>query len=213
MNVSIIESGLNPAQKEAATSIEGPVLVVAGAGTGKTRTLVYRLAHMVGQGIAPEQILLLTFTRKAAQEMTGRATKLMDRSCQGITGGTFHSVANILLRRYGHHKGYAPNFTILDRGEAEGVVNLLKSSLDMGGHGKKFPTKRVILNMLSGAVNKALDLESLVFEQYEHLAEFLPDILEINEHYHKFKLEHSLMDYDDLLVNFRDILADSEEVR
>lgn len=213
MPLSIVDSGLNPAQKEAVTTIDGPVLVIAGAGTGKTRTLIYRMAHMVEQGISPEQILLLTFTRKAAQEMTRRATLLMDQSCRGVTGGTFHSVANILLRRYGHYIGYAPNFTILDRGEAEGVINLLKSSLDLGGRGKKFPTKRVILNMLSGSVNKAIDLENLVLEQYEHLAEFLPDILEIKKHYHKFKLEHNLMDYDDLLVNFRDLLVRHREVR
>ncbi|MFP3983917.1 MAG: ATP-dependent helicase [Desulfurivibrionaceae bacterium] len=213
MSSSITDSGLNPAQMEAATTIEGPVLVIAGAGTGKTRTLVYRLAYMVEQGVAPGQILLLTFTRRAAQEMTGRAALLMDQSCQGVMGGTFHSVANILLRRYGHYKGYAPNFTILDRGEAEGVINLLKSSLELGGRGKKFPTKRVVLNMLSGAVNKALDLETLVLEQYEHLQEFLPDILQIKKHYDKFKMEHNLMDYDDLLINFRDILTDNVEVR
>ncbi|MFO7761205.1 MAG: ATP-dependent helicase [Desulfobia sp.] len=210
---SVTDSGLNPAQKEAATTIEGPVLVIAGAGTGKTRTLVYRMAYMVEQGISSGQILLLTFTRKAAQEMTGRAMMLMNQSCQGVTGGTFHSVANVLLRRYSHYKGYPPNFTILDRGEAEGVIKLLKSSLDLGGSGRKFPGKRVILNMLSGSVNKALDLETLVFEQYEHLSEFLPDILRINKHYENFKVEHNLMDYDDLLVNLRDILADNEEVR
>ena len=101
---------LNEAQYEAVTTVDGAVLVIAGAGSGKTRTLVYRLAHLVEQGIAPEKILLLTFTRKAAQEMLQRASVLLDESCQRVMGGTFHATANLLLRRYCRHLGYEPNY-------------------------------------------------------------------------------------------------------
>jgi DNA helicase-2/ATP-dependent DNA helicase PcrA len=204
---------LNPAQFEAVQTINGPVLVIAGAGSGKTRTLVYRLVHMVEQGIAPDHILLLTFTRKAAQQMVGRAATLLDDTCQRVMGGTFHAVANLLLRRYGHHVGYAPNFTILDRADAEGIINLIKSSLDLSGAGKRFPSKRVILNIISGSVNKSHSLEELVSSQYFHLAEFMDDLHRIRKHYQQFKRDHGLMDYDDLLVNFRDVLAENEHVR
>ncbi|MBU0966120.1 MAG: UvrD-helicase domain-containing protein [Proteobacteria bacterium] len=204
---------LNPAQFEAVQTIKGPVLVIAGAGSGKTRTLVYRLVHMVEQGIAPDNILLLTFTRKAAQQMVGRAATLLDDTCQRVMGGTFHAVANLLLRRYGHYVGYAPNFTILDRADAEGIINLIKSSLDLSGAGKRFPSKRVILNIISGSVNKSHSLEELVSSQYFHLAEFMDDLHRIRNHYQQFKRDHGLMDYDDLLVNFRDVLAENENVR
>jgi len=204
---------LNSAQFEAVRTINGPVLVIAGAGSGKTRTLVYRLVHLVEQGIAPDNILLLTFTRKAAQEMLGRAATLLDDSCQRVMGGTFHAVANLLLRRYGHHVGYASNFTILDRADAEGIINLIKSSLDLSGAGKRFPSKRVILNIISGSVNKSHPFDELIASQYFHLVEFMDDLRRIRGHYQQFKRDHGLMDYDDLLVNFRDVLAENENVR
>src|SRR5882724_11715668 len=118
---------LNPAQYEAATALTGPVLVIAGAGSGKTRTLVYRVARLVESGVNPGQILLLTFTRKAAEEMLRRAAALVGTSCERVAGGTFHSFANVVLRRAARHVGLEPNFTILDRGDSEDVVNLLRS--------------------------------------------------------------------------------------
>ncbi len=204
---------LNPAQHEAVTHLDGPLLVVAGAGSGKTRTLVYRVAHLLELGILPENLLLLTFTRRAAQEMLWRASLLLDESCQDVAGGTFHAMANMLLRRYGYHIGYPPNFTIIDRSDAEGIINILKSSLALAGAGKRFPTKRVILNMISKAVNRSMDLESLLYEEYEHLEEFLNDINLLQDHYHKFKFDHSLMDYDDLLVNLQRVLKENTQVR
>ena len=204
---------LNPAQYEAVTHRDGPLLVVAGAGSGKTRTLVYRVAHLLELGILPENLLLLTFTRRAAQEMLWRASHLLDESCQDVAGGTFHAMANMLLRRYGYHIGYSPNFTIIDRADAEGIVNILKSSLALAGAGKRFPTKRVIINMISKAVNKSMDLESLLYDEYEHLEEFLSDIILLRDHYKKFKFEHGLMDYDDLLVNLKQLLNENLQVR
>lgn len=209
----ISRKALNESQYEAVTTVSGPILVIAGAGSGKTRTLVYRLAHLVEQGIAPEQILLLTFTRKAAQEMLARASLLIDDSCQRVMGGTFHAVANLLLRRYCRYLGYPANFTIIDQSDAEGIVNLLKSSLNMGRESKRFPSKRVVINILSKAVNKGMSIDELVGDEYGHLDDFIDDLITIRKHYEKFKLEHGLMDYDDLLINWRKLLADFPEVR
>lgn len=204
---------LNEAQRQAVTTSEGPVLVIAGAGSGKTRTLVYRVAHLMEQGVAPENILLLTFTRKAAQEMLWRAGRLLNDSCNRVVGGTFHGTANMLLRRYGSILGFASNFTIIDRADAEGIVNLLKSSLGYGGATKQFPSKRVLISMISGSVNKSMALEDLVYQQYAHLSEYLDEILSLERHYHDFKRDNGLMDYDDLLVNWKRLLQESEEVR
>lgn len=210
---SSFKDALNLAQYEAVTTVDKPVLVIAGAGTGKTRTLVYKVAYLVDQGIPPENILLLTFTRKAAQEMLLRASLLMDSACENVVGGTFHAVANMLLRRYGHHLGYASNFTILDRSDSEGIVNLLKSSLHLTGSGKRFPAKRMIINIISQAVNKSMSIAELMEERYQHLLLYLDDIKMIHEQYVKFKFEHGLMDYDDLLVNFKQVLVEQPLVR
>nr|WP_321468427.1 ATP-dependent helicase [uncultured Desulfobulbus sp.] len=204
---------LNPAQYTAATHGEGPILVIAGAGSGKTRTLVYRMAYLIEQGVYPESILLLTFTRRAAQEMLHRAGELTAGSCRRVMGGTFHATANILLRRWGHHIDIGSNFTIIDRGDAEGIINLLKSSLGMAGAGKRFPSKRVVMNLISGAINKATSMEQLVYREQIHLTEFIPDFYTIAEHYRQFKLDHGLMDYDDLLVYLKKLLMESEQAR
>jgi DNA helicase-2/ATP-dependent DNA helicase PcrA len=206
-------SELNDAQYEAVTTTEGPVLVIAGAGSGKTRTLVYRVAYLMQQGVAPDNILLLTFTRKAAQEMLWRSGRLLNDTCSRVVGGTFHGTANLLLRRYGSCLGIASNFTIIDRADAEGIIHLLKSSLGMGGAMKQFPSKRLLISMISGAVNKSIDLEDLVFEQYTHLSEHLEDIVSLQRHYQEFKRDNGLMDYDDLLVNWKRMLQESDEVR
>jgi DNA helicase-2/ATP-dependent DNA helicase PcrA len=204
---------LNEAQYAAVTHGEGPVLVIAGAGSGKTRTLVYRMAYLLQQGVAPESILLLTFTRRAAQEMLWRAAQITDQSCKRIPGGTFHATSNMLLRQHGHHLGFGSGFTIIDRGDAEGIINLIKSSLGLAGAGKRFPSKRVIINLLSGSINKARPIEDLVFESHNHLSEFIDDFHEIAKHYARFKTDHGLMDYDDLLVNWQRLLAESPQAR
>lgn len=204
---------LNPAQHSAVIRTEGPVLVVAGAGSGKTRTLVYRVAHLLEKGVAPENILLLTFTRKSAQEMLWRAGRLLNDSCNRVVGGTFHGTANLLLRRYGSHLGFGSSFTIIDRSDAEGIINLLKSSLGLTGRDLQFPSKRVILNMISGAVNKSMPLEDLLFAGYVHLSEHADDLLRLQKHYREFKFTHALMDYDDLLVNWKRLLAEVPEAR
>jgi DNA helicase II / ATP-dependent DNA helicase PcrA len=204
---------LNESQYAAVTTKTGPVLVIAGAGSGKTRTLVYRVAHLVEQGVPPESILLLTFTRKASQEMLWRAGRLLNENCNRVVGGTFHGIANLLLRRYGTQLGFGPSFTIIDRGDAEGIINLLKSSLGLGKKDKRFPSRRAMINMISGSINKSIALEDLVQDQYAHLLEHLQDILILQKHYQDFKFDHGLMDYDDLLVNWKRLLAELPEVR
>jgi DNA helicase-2/ATP-dependent DNA helicase PcrA len=210
---AVTPEALNRAQFTAATHGQGPILVIAGAGSGKTRTLVYRMAYLIEQGVAPESILLLTFTRRAAQEMLHRAGELTSGSCRRVMGGTFHATANILLRRYGHHIGIGANFTIIDRGDAEGIINLLKSSLGMAGAGKRFPSKRVVMNLISGAINKATSIDQLVSQEQIHFTEFISDFYTIAEHYRQFKLDHGLMDYDDLLVFWKKLLLESEQAR
>ncbi len=204
---------LNAQQYEAVTTVDGAVLVVAGAGSGKTRTLVYRVAHLLHSGVPPERILLLTFTRKASQEMLWRAGQLLNDSCSRVVGGTFHGIANMLLRRYSASLGFGSSFTIIDRADAEGIINLLKSSLGFSGKEKQFPSKRVLINMISGAVNKSRDLEDLILEQYGHLSEHLDDILVLRKHYGEFKFDHGLMDYDDLLVNWKRLLEEDPQAR
>ena len=204
---------LNESQYLAVTTTEGAVLVIAGAGSGKTRTLVYRVVHLVETGVPPEAILLLTFTRKASQEMLWRAGRLLNENCNRVVGGTFHGVANMLLRRYGSRIGYGSSFSIIDRADAEGIINLLKSSLGLGKHDKRFPSKRAVINMISGSINRSIDLEGLVNDQYAHLSEHLEDILLLHKAYQQFKFDHGLMDYDDLLVNWKRLLVESPEVQ
>ncbi len=210
---SVTLQELNESQYAAVTQTEGPVLVIAGAGTGKTRTLVYRVAHLVERGVAPESILLLTFTRKASQEMLYRAGRLLNENCSRVVGGTFHGVANLLLRRYGAQLGYGSSFTIIDRSDAEGIVNLLKSSLGFGKKDKRFPTRRAIVNMISGSVNRSIPLDELVAEHHAHLSDHLEDLLVLSRHYRDFKYDHGLMDYDDLLVNWKRLLAEYPDVQ
>ncbi len=204
---------LNQSQYTAVTSTDGPVLVIAGAGSGKTRTLVYRVAHLVETGVAPESILLLTFTRKASQEMLYRAGRLLNENCKRVVGGTFHGVANLLLRRYGGELGFGSSFTIIDRADAEGICNLIKSSLGLGKKDKRFPSKRAIINIISGSINKSIPIDELILEQYSHLSDHMDDLLLLNKHFQEFKYDHGLMDYDDLLVNWKRLLAECPAVQ
>ena len=206
-------SSLNRAQYQAVTHKDGPVLVIAGAGSGKTMTLVHRTAWLLNQGVDPEAVLLLTFTRRAAREMLDRAATLSSCSCTGIMGGTFHSVANILLRRHGRFLGFPSDFSIIDRGDSEGIINHIRTALNLSGPGKRFPTKRVLFNIFSGAVNKSWPLEELIIREHTHLVEYTQDIRLVLNEYRSFKESNRLMDYDDLLVNLRLLLSESDFAR
>ncbi|MGH7899029.1 MAG: ATP-dependent helicase, partial [Candidatus Binatia bacterium] len=198
---------LNPAQHAAACHLEGPVLVIAGAGSGKTRTLVYRVARLVEMGVAPQSILLLTFTRHAAEVMLERAAELVGPDCGRVCGGTFHSFANILLRRFARAIGREPSFTILDRGDSEDVIQLLRTGMGLDRKERRFPKKQTIGEIFSMAVNKSVSLPRIVESQYLHLADHLDDLERLRLGYDAYKTEKNLFDYDDLLVKLRDLLA------
>ena len=203
---------LNQAQHEVATTLEGPVLVIAGAGSGKTRTLVYRVARLVESGVSPTNVLLLTFTRKAAEEMLARAAGLVGASCERVAGGTFHSFANTVLRRFARQVGLEPNFTILDRSDAEDVIALLRSRAGLDRKERRFPRKNTILEILSMAVNRSVTVPEVVEASYGHLVEHLDDLLRLGEGYARYKRERNVADYDDLLVHLRDLVRDNPEV-
>jgi DNA helicase-2/ATP-dependent DNA helicase PcrA len=203
---------LNPAQYEAVTTYNGSLLVLAGAGSGKTRTLVYRVAHMVEDGIDPASILLLTFTRRAAEEMLQRAGALLGGRCDKVTGGTFHSFANTVLRRYASLLGFANAFTILDRSDSEDVINLIRTRLGLDKKERRFPRKQTIIEIISLAANKTCSLAEVLDDQFPHLFSELEDLLRIEEYYRVYKQERSLLDYDDLLVKLRELLLTHPEV-
>ena len=204
---------LNPAQHDAATSLNGPLLVIAGAGTGKTRALVYRVARLVESGVDPANILLLTFTRRASAEMLRRASQLLDGRCERVAGGTFHSFANTVLRRHGAALGISPGFTILDRGDSEDVINLLRAQLGLDKKEKRFPRKQAIAEIYSMAVNKSRPLNELIDEEYPHLLDYFDELLELQARYALYKHERNLLDYDDLLVKLRELLDTHPEIR
>ena len=204
---------LNPAQLEAVQSTQGQYLVIAGAGSGKTRTLVYRVAFLVEKGVKPEEILLLTFTRKAAEEMLTRASTLLDERCRKVSGGTFHSFANSILRKYAKLLGVSNNFTILDRADSEDVVNLIRTQLGFNKQDKRFPRKRAIMEIISISVNKSAAIDDVIYDEYPQFMEWTDEIKKINSEYAKYKYSKSLLDYDDLLVYLKNLLEKHENVR
>ncbi len=197
---------LNPAQYEAVSSVEGAYLVIAGAGTGKTRTLVFRVARLIEMGYDPKSILLLTFTRKAAREMMNRAAILLDNRCSRINGGTFHSYANSILRKYAKAVGLDNGFTILDQGDSEDVINLIRAQLNLAKLKKRFPNKSTIFKILSLSVNTGKKIEEIVEQEYPHFFEFTDRIYDIAKIYSSYKKKNSLLDYDDLLIYLKEFL-------
>jgi DNA helicase-2/ATP-dependent DNA helicase PcrA len=145
--------------------------------------------------------------------MLWRAASLIGNSTAQVTGGTFHAIANSLLRRYAHLLGYPSSFSIIDQADAEGIVNLLKSSLGLGRESRQFPSKRAIVGIFSGAANHSISVQDLIDRHYTHLAEHLDDLLTLYQFYQSYKQEHALMDYDDLLLNWRRLLAEQPEAR
>ncbi|MGH7236256.1 MAG: ATP-dependent helicase, partial [Nitrospiraceae bacterium] len=204
---------LNPQQLAAVTAGDGPALVIAGAGSGKTRTLVYRVAYLIDLGNDPGTILLLTFTRKAAQEMLKRVGLLIGSRSERVSGGTFHSVANMLLRRYGRPIGLEPGFTILDRGDAEDLIGLLRTQLGLHEKDKRFPRKGTIAEIFSKCENTLRSMEEIVLGEFEHFSEHLEDLEKLKRTYQAAKRQRQLLDYDDLLVKLRELLGAGEEAR
>lgn len=197
---------LNPSQYEAASAVEGIYLIIAGAGTGKTRTLVFRVARLIESGYEPDSILLLTFTRKAANEMMRRASMLLDDRCSKIRGGTFHSFANITLRKYARVLGLDSNFTILDQGDSEDVINLIRSQDKFLTKERRFPNKQTLGKVYSLSVNTKRKVQEIIEEDYPHFLPLLDKILEIQKIYNDYKKKNNLLDYDDLLLYLKEFL-------
>lgn len=207
------ESVLNPEQLKAVMTLDGPLLVIAGAGSGKTRTLVYRVARLVEKGVPPENILLLTFTRKAAGEMLERAAALSDERCRNVSGGTFHSLAYRVLRNHAGLLGFDRDFTILDRSDMEEVIQSLVPEVLAEKGAVRFPRRATLANILSKGANLQRSVEDLVMEEYTQFMEYVPRLERLAKLYERHKQENQLMDYDDLILFLRQVLSGHEEIR
>ncbi len=197
---------LNASQFEAASAVNGCYLIIAGAGTGKTRTLVFRVARLIELGYDPNSILLLTFTRKAANEMMKRSSILLDDRCSKIRGGTFHSFANLTLRKYAKVIGIDSSFTILDQGDSSDVINLIRSQDGFITKEKRFPNKQTLNKVFSLSVNTGRKVEEIIENDYPHFIPLLDKILQIQKIFTEYKRRNNLLDYDDLLVYLREFL-------
>ena len=206
------EKDLNEAQLEAVKCKDGTVLVIAGAGSGKTKTLTYRVARLIESGVKPDNILLLTFTKKAADEMLNRAVSILDSRCEKVAGGTFHSFSNFILRKYSAFLDLRNNFTIIDRADAEDVVNHIRSQI-VEKQEKRFPRKTTILDIYSKAINKNMTTEEVIASEYNQFLHCVEKINEISKAYVAYKRQNSLLDYDDLLLYLRTLLQSNDEIR
>ena len=207
------EKELNESQYQAVTTIDGPLLIVAGAGTGKTRTLVYRVARLVETGIRPESISLLTFTRRAATSMLARAASLADQRCQRVSGGTFHSMAHSVLRRYPEMAGVLRTFTVLDSNDAEDVIDIVRRQSGVATKDRRFPRKRTLAAIFSMSVNKVLSIEEVLNLCYPQFAHEQEDLEKLFKAFDQFKRARQLLTYDDLLVRLRDALEENPDLR
>jgi DNA helicase-2/ATP-dependent DNA helicase PcrA len=221
---------LNPAQRQAAsfgqkaatgTFAAGPLLVIAGAGTGKTMTLAHRVAHLIIQGVSPQRILLLTFTRRAAQEMTRRVESIVRQAVCGSNGpqvaqgilpwsGTFHSVANRLLRRYANNLGLDPGFSVLDRGDAADLMDVARHELGLSRKARRFPKKDTCLAIYSRCINTRKPLLDSLDETYPWCADWEQELRTLFRHYVERKQDSQALDYDDLLLYWCHLVADAE---
>ncbi|MCA9543126.1 MAG: ATP-dependent helicase [Myxococcales bacterium] len=204
---------LNDEQRRVVEAGGGPLLVIAGAGTGKTRALTYRTAHLIEQGVAPDRIMLLTFTNKAAREMTDRVSRLLPDAATRVWAGTFHSIANRILRQHADQLGYGNNYGILDPQEARDLMDLtLARTVDDPGK-RRLPKAQVLLKMLSTAVNTDRALGQVIEADHPQFLSALPIIDAVLTGYLGQKVEMNVMDYDDLLVNWQLLLSDHPELR
>lgn len=206
------EEDLNEAQLEAVKSKDGPILVIAGAGSGKTKTLTYRVARLIEDGIKHENILLLTFTKKAAAEMLSRATIVLDNRCEKVAGGTFHSFANIILRKYSKLLGLKNNFTIMDRADCEDVINHIVGQL-FPKKEKRFPKKSTLLDIYSKSINKVTPTKQIIADEFPQFAHCEDKIIEVHKAYVAYKRENSVLDYDDLLLYIKLLLENNDGLR
>ena len=204
---------LNPGQRAAVQAPDGAHLVIAGAGTGKTRTLVHRVAWLIEQGVEPQRIALLTFTRRAAKEMLERATALVGAPAQRVQGGTFHSFAASILRRHAEALGYPPGFSVLDTDDAASLVGVIRDQMGIASKERKFPRKDTLYKIFSSVANTRKSLAATVEEQYPAYAHEIETIEQIAQAFAKRKRQQGVMDFDDLLNRLAELLRDHPAVR
>ena len=204
---------LNPQQHDAATAGDGPLLIVAGAGTGKTRTLIYRLAYLVETGTNPERIVLLTFTRRAANDMTARAAQLLDGRCEKVQGGTFHAFCLQVLRRHAPALDLPRNFTVLDAADAADVLSVLRARGDYASGEERFPQKRTLYNMFSSATNRDEALQEVLANRYPQYTGHLKALKQLQREYRQYKQSHGMLDFDDLLERTLELFDNNDEIR
>lgn len=204
---------LNPAQYDAVMHNSGPALVIAGAGTGKTRTLIYRVARLIESGVDPKSILLLTFTRRAAGEMLRRASMLLDDRCRRVEGGTFHRYCSKLLHIHADRIGYPENFTIIDTSDAMDTIHLLRARLDDIKQTKRFPKKSTLYSIFSTSINKMISIPDVLENEYPQFKKHADTINTLYNEYANYKRVNYVMDFDDLLIHSRNLLRDNEEIR
>ena len=203
---------LNKQQLAAVTASPGPLLVIAGAGSGKTRTLTYRVAYLLENGIDPRNILLLTFTNKAAREMLGRVANLLPIDASGLWGGTFHSVGNRILRRHGTALGYSSGFTIMDREDQKDLIDAVVTSAGIDPKEIRFPKGDVLAEIFSFVVNTEKPMEELLAEKFPYFLPLLDKIQNVRERYEQKKKATNSMDFDDLLQKSLSMFQQHERI-
>lgn len=206
-----LETQLNPSQYAAVTTLDGPIVVIAGAGSGKTRVIEYRVLYLVQNKINPNSILLLTFTRRAAKTMLDRAAR-HDPQCKNVEGGTFHSFAYKMLKRYGKVIGFPDSFSILDEGDAEEAIHRCCNMLGFFAREKRFPKKDTLKGIISMSINKSISIGEVLKKEYPHFLEYSSDIENLRKKYTEYKINKNYLDYDDLLVYLR-LLLENEDIR
>lgn len=204
---------LNEAQKSVILSPPGPILVVAGAGTGKTNTLVNKLASLVQNGLDPSSLLLLTFTKRAAKEMLNRATRKLDSRMMSVHGGTFHSFCHHFLRKYSLAVSLNSNFTILDEDDATSLVGMARDQVVSKESKVRFPKKETLSEIFSGSFNLQISLEKMLQKDYPMFLSLTKEIQEIKSKFIELKLKYNSLDFDDLLDYTRKILMEEESIR
>jgi len=206
------EDQLNHEQLEVVMAGDGPMLVIAGAGSGKTRALTYRVSRLIEDGVDPSDILLVTFTNKAAREMLSRVEQLVTIDTRRISGGTFHSIGNRLLRRYAEPLGYRSNFSILDEEDAKEMMESAISSLGIKTLEKRFPKGDVLLDIYSFLINTRTPLELHLEQNYPHFMLYAEEIVKVFRRYKERKRDANVMDFDDLLVFWKVLLDEHDDV-
>src|SRR6185436_7563456 len=203
---------LNTQQYEAVTAAPGPALVIAGAGSGKTRTLTYRVAFVLEQGIQPDRILLLTYTNKAAREMMRRVNDVLGSDLSSLWGGTFHSIGNRILRKNAVRLGYKADFTILDREDSKELVQACIDAAKIEVTEVRFPKADMLTDIFSMAVNTHLPIEKVLERNYKAFVGFAPVIANLQKAFQERKRANNVMDFDDLLVLWLKLLQENEDV-